>query len=95
MTVDDALAALRRGTRLGEIGADELFLTGVATFKLSRVRGSGSGGEVREVGRGEGVQEAVGDLRTCPFCTGHWVATGLVMGHATAPGAAHENQAPA
>jgi hypothetical protein len=102
--VGAALVALdRRGTRLGEIGAGELLLTGVATFKLARtiskswigtaIRapftryvGQGSGDEVKEIGRGEGVQEAVGDLLTCPFCTGHWVATGLVLGHATAPG---------
>jgi hypothetical protein len=102
--VGAALFALnRRGAALGEIGAGELLLTGVATFKLSRtiskswigtaVRapftryvGQGSGDEVNEVGRGEGVQEAVGDLLTCPFCTGHWVATGLVLGHAAAPG---------
>lgn len=93
----------RRGAPLGRIGAGELLLTGVATYKLSRtitrswigtaIRapftryvGQGEGDEIKEVGRGEGLQEAVGDLLTCPFCTGHWVATGLVLGHAVAPG---------
>ncbi len=102
--VGAAMVALdRRGIALGRIGAGELLLTGVATFKLSRtiskswigtsIRapftqyvGQGTGDEVKEVARGEGIQEAVGDLLTCPFCTGHWVATGLVLGHAVAPG---------
>lgn len=53
---------------------------------FTRYVGQGKGDEVKEVGRGEGVQEAVGDLLSCPFCTGHWVATGLVLGHAVAPG---------
>jgi uncharacterized protein DUF1360 len=38
--------------------------------------------EVREHG---GVKHAVGELLTCPFCLGQWVATGLVFGYATAP----------
>jgi hypothetical protein len=40
--------------------------------------------EVREHG---GVKHAVGELVTCPFCLAQWVATGLVLGYATAPGA--------
>lgn len=46
----------------------------------------GSGPEVKETARGEGLQEAVGDLVTCPFCTAHWVATGLVLAYDVAPG---------
>jgi hypothetical protein len=38
--------------------------------------------EVREHG---GVKHAVGELLTCPFCLAQWVATGLVVGYATAP----------
>jgi len=30
--------------------------------------------------RGHGAQKAVGELITCPFCTGVWVATGLTAG---------------
>lgn len=93
----------RRGVELGKMGAGEIVLTGVATYKLSRVItkswigtairapftryvGQGSGDEVKEVARGHGVQEAVGDLVTCPFCTAHWVASALVLGHDAAPG---------
>jgi hypothetical protein len=38
--------------------------------------------EVREHG---GAKHAVGELLTCPFCLAQWVATGLVLGYATAP----------
>jgi hypothetical protein len=38
--------------------------------------------EVREHG---GVKHAVGELLTCPFCLAQWVATGLVVGYASAP----------
>lgn len=93
----------RRGVELGRMGPGELVLTGVATYKLSRVItkswigtairapftryvGQGDGDEVKEVARGHGVQEAVGDLITCPFCTAHWVASALVLGHDVAPG---------
>src|SRR3954454_11571944 len=38
--------------------------------------------EVREHG---GVKHAIGELLTCPFCLAQWVATGFVLGYATAP----------
>jgi hypothetical protein len=37
-------------------------------------------GEVQETSRGEGVQRAMGDLLTCPFCTGPWIAGALFSG---------------
>lgn len=93
----------RRGVELGKMEPGELVLTGVATYKLSRVItkswigtairapfteyvGQGSGDEVEETARGHGLQEAVGDLLTCPFCAAHWVASALVLGHDAAPG---------
>jgi len=36
--------------------------------------------EVKEKVRGQGMQRAVGDLLTCPFCMGPWVAAALVCG---------------
>jgi Protein of unknown function (DUF1360) len=33
-------------------------------------------GEVPESSRGSGLQKAVGDLVTCPWCVGPWVALG-------------------
>ena len=42
-------------------------------------------GEVEEKSRGEGMQKAVGDLLTCPFCISPWVATALPAGLRLAP----------
>lgn len=42
-------------------------------------------GESNEQVVRHGVAHAVGELLTCPFCTGQWVATGLVVGRAAAP----------
>ncbi|MFC6087913.1 DUF1360 domain-containing protein [Saccharothrix sp. BKS2] len=41
--------------------------------------------EVNESVRGEGVRHAVGELVTCPFCSGVWIATALTAGHVLAP----------
>jgi hypothetical protein len=37
-------------------------------------------GEVEEEARGEGLQEAVGDLITCPYCMAPWIASALAFG---------------
>ena len=42
-------------------------------------------GEVLETSRGEGVQRAMGDLLTCPFCTGPWIAGALFSGLVFSP----------
>ena len=42
-------------------------------------------GEVEEDSRGQGLQRAVGDLLTCPYCVGLWIATVLAFGLALAP----------
>jgi Protein of unknown function (DUF1360) len=43
-------------------------------------RGTMGPAELHEDPRGQGVQKTVGELVTCPFCTGVWVATGLTAG---------------
>ena len=35
--------------------------------------------EVKEKVRGTGIQRAIGDLLTCPYCLGPWVATALTF----------------
>src|SRR5579863_1828528 len=40
---------------------------------------------VHETPRGRGLQRSVGELISCPECTGHWVASGLVVGLLHAP----------
>lgn len=41
--------------------------------------------EVEDEARGHGLQHAVGELVTCPYCVATWVATGLTMGLVLAP----------
>jgi hypothetical protein len=42
--------------------------------------GSSGPAELQEEVRGEGGRKAVGELVTCPFCAGVWVATGMTAG---------------
>jgi hypothetical protein len=46
------------------------------------------GGDLRERSRGRGLRRAVGDLVTCPYCLGPWVASGLLALYAVRPAAA-------
>jgi hypothetical protein len=46
-------------------------------FPFTRYEASDGGGEVRESARGRGLRRAVGDLLTCAFCAGPWVASAL------------------
>jgi hypothetical protein len=47
--------------------------------------GTSGPAELAEDVRGQGAQKTVGELVTCPFCTGIWVATGLSAGLVFAP----------
>lgn len=38
---------------------------------------SAGGGEVDESARGHGMRRAIGELATCPYCTGPWIAASL------------------
>jgi hypothetical protein len=42
-------------------------------------------GELNETPRGEGYQRTIGELLTCPFCLGMWVAAFLAYGLVLAP----------
>lgn len=42
-------------------------------------------GEISEAPRGRGVRHAVGELVTCPFCIGQWVATFFLFGLVVSP----------
>jgi hypothetical protein len=52
---------------------------------FTRFRGRSGPGELIEDTRATGVGKAVGELATCPFCLGKWVATGFVAGMVNAP----------
>jgi hypothetical protein len=47
---------------------------------FTRYQGPGAPGEVEEEARGHGLQLALGELLTCPYCVGPWVSTGLMLG---------------
>lgn len=48
---------------------------------------SAGAGEVEEEARGEGLQEAVGDLISCPYCIAPWIASTLVLAFRRFPAA--------
>jgi hypothetical protein len=50
-----------------------------------RYQGEAGPGEVEEAARGDGPQRAIGELISCPFCIGMWVASGLGLGFVAAP----------
>jgi len=52
---------------------------------FTRYQGPGAPGEVEEEPRGTGLQLAVGELLTCPYCLGQWVSSGFVAGLLLAP----------
>ena len=41
---------------------------------------SAGAGEVEEKPRGRGLRKAVGQLITCPYCLGTWIASGFIYG---------------
>jgi hypothetical protein len=52
---------------------------------FTRFEGTSGEAELAESVRGTGMRKAVGELITCPFCLGQWVATGLAYGFVLAP----------
>ena len=52
---------------------------------FTRFRGQSGEAELAEEPRESGPRKAVGELVTCPFCLGQWVATGLAFGLVLAP----------
>jgi hypothetical protein len=52
---------------------------------FAEYEGAAAASEVQEKSRGTGLQRALGDLITCPFCMGPWVATALIYGFSKRP----------
>ncbi|MCA1834312.1 MAG: DUF1360 domain-containing protein [Actinomycetota bacterium] len=52
---------------------------------FARYEGPGAPAEVNEEVRGRGWRKAIGELVTCPFCTGEWIATSFAVGWLFAP----------
>jgi hypothetical protein len=55
-------------------------ITSFLRAPFTRYQGPGAPGEVEEEARGHGLQLALGELLTCPYCVGPWVSTGLMFG---------------
>lgn len=52
---------------------------------FTRFAGTTGPAELKEDVKGVGAQKALGELVTCPFCLGQWVATAMVFGLVLAP----------
>ena len=52
---------------------------------FTEIEGKGGAGELEERGRGHGLRRAIGDLITCPFCLGTWIASGFIYGFLFTP----------
>ena len=52
---------------------------------FTEVAGKGGAGELEERPKGRGLQRAVGELLTCPFCIGTWIASGFIYGYIFSP----------
>lgn len=52
---------------------------------FTRFSGTSGPAELAEEVRGHGLRKAVGELVTCPFCLGQWVATAFMFGLVFAP----------
>lgn len=90
---------LRSGKSVPTVGAGDIVLLGIASFKLSRLLAKDrvtsfirapfvepvDTDETVERPVGDGARRAVGELLTCPFCLDQWVATAGLLGFLTAP----------
>jgi len=52
---------------------------------FTRFEGTQGPAELKEKVRGDGAKRTIGELLTCPFCTGMWVVTALSAGYVFAP----------
>lgn len=60
-------------------------VTSPARAPFTHFEGASAPGEVKEKVVATGMQKAVGELLTCPFCMDQWIASGFVTGLAAAP----------
>jgi hypothetical protein len=52
---------------------------------FTEVEGKGGPGEIEERATGHGLRRAIGELLTCPFCLGTWIASGFIYGYIFSP----------
>lgn len=52
---------------------------------FARYQDEAGHGEVEEEAKGEGLRKATGELLTCPYCLGQWVAAAFGVGYVASP----------
>lgn len=70
--------------KIARLGAKDP-VTSPLRAPFTRFAGTSGEAELAEEVRGSGPRKALGELVTCPFCLGQWVATGLAFGLVLAP----------
>ena len=60
-------------------------VTSVMRAPFTKYEGSAGSGEVEERPRGRGLRRAVGELVSCPFCMGTWIACAGIVGLVSHP----------
>jgi hypothetical protein len=87
LRLDDLALATVATAKLSRIIAKDP-VTSPLRAPFTRYKGRSGEAELAEEVRGTGVRHALGELVTCPFCVGQWVATSFGAGFVLAPGAA-------
>ena|SRR5579875_1094922 len=80
---DAAMAAVATHKMSRLIAKDSITSPLRAPFTV--YEGTSGPGELAEGVRGKGKQKTVGELISCPFCIGMWVATGFTAGYVLMP----------
>jgi hypothetical protein len=60
-------------------------VTSAVRAPFTEFQAKGGPAEVEEQARGSGLRRAIGELLTCPYCLGMWIATALTVGLTVAP----------
>jgi hypothetical protein len=60
-------------------------VTAAVRAPFTEYQGDAGPAEVNEKAQGSGLQRAVGELVTCPYCIGQWIATGLLAAYLWQP----------
>jgi len=84
LRLDDLALATVATAKLSRIIAKDP-ITSPLRAPFTRYKGRSGEAELAEEVRGTGMRHALGELVTCPFCVGQWVATAFGAGFVLAP----------
>jgi Protein of unknown function (DUF1360) len=84
LSTRDALLLAVGGHKLSRLITRDK-VTSFARAPFTRFKKESSGSEVEEEPRGSGLQRAVGELITCPYCTDLWAVSALTAAWLFAP----------